>query len=205
MWLDGASSSDAIVPVKDAELRRAVTVVAQELGLTNKHLGVSDNFQHWRIMAYGIPPGVSCELRDAMSAEIDALENASALPSINFTPSRLDRQTVTLFTASNMPLIAITPMQYGFYLFGGHFNGQNVRCVTVGGAGKDDLLLSGHLDVDGSCRTVTGSRSLPDLTIGLTRYVACEKDGTVLCIARLVFVLWLYSSASAVAVARSSS
>ena len=178
-----------------------MTVVAQELGLTSKNLRVTDNFQHWRIMAYGIPPGVSCELRDAMSAEIDALENASALPSINFTPSRLDREA--RFAAGNMPLIAITPMQYGFYLFGGYFNGQNVHYVTVGGAGKDDLLLSGHRDVDGSQRT--GTRSLPDLTIGLTRYVACVKDGKVLCIARLAFVLWLYSSASAVAVARSSS
>ncbi len=39
MWLHGASSSDAIVPVKDAALRRAVTVVGQELGLTSTFLG----------------------------------------------------------------------------------------------------------------------------------------------------------------------
>ena len=74
---------------------------------------------------------------------------------------------------------------------------RNVHCVTVSGAGKDDLLLSGHRDVDGSCRT--GSRSLPDLTIELTRYVACEKDGVVLGFARVVYVHWLFSSSSAVA------
>jgi hypothetical protein len=199
MFLDGASSSDGIVPVEDAELRRAVTVVGQELGLTSTFLGLTENVQHGRIMAYGVPLGVDCALRDATPAEMDALEDDLALSSINFTPSRDDR--AALFTASNMPRIAITPRQYGFYLFDGYFNVQNVHYVT---AGNEDVLLTGHRDVDGKQRT--GSRSLPDLTIGLTRYVACiNADGKVLCFARLVYVHWLFSSASAVAVARRSS
>ena len=128
MWLDGASSSDAIVPVKDAELRRAVTVVGRELGLTSTNLGLTDNAQHWRIMAYGVPLGVDCTLRDATPDEMEALEDDLALPRINFTPSRDDREA--LFTASNMPRIAITPRQYGFYLFDGYFNVQNVHYVV---------------------------------------------------------------------------
>ena len=47
-------------------------------------------------------------------------------------------------------------------------------------------------------------QTLPDQTFTVTRYVACaEKDGKVLCIARLVYVHRLYSYSSAVA--RSSS
>ena len=51
--------------------------------------------------------------------------------------------------------------------------------------------------VDADCHT--GSKSLPDMTLAMTRYVACVKDGAVLGFARAVYVHWLFSSSSAVA------
>ena len=62
-----------------------------------------------------------------------------------------------------------------------------------------EKLLSAHRDVDADCHT--GARSLPDMTLAMTRYVACVKDGVVLGfeVARVVYVHWLSSSSSAVA------
>ena len=60
-----------------------------------------------------------------------------------------------------------------------------------------EKLLSAHRDVDADCHT--GARSLPDMTLAMTRYVACVKDGVVPGFARVVNVHWLFSSSSAVA------
>ncbi len=61
-----------------------------------------------------------------------------------------------------------------------------------------EKLLSAHRDVDADCHT--GARSLPDMTLAMTRYVACVKDGVVPGFARrVVYVHWLFSSLSAVA------
>ncbi len=70
---------------------------------------------------------------------------------------------------------------------------------TAGGGDSDDeaIWLSARRDVDANRHT--GSRSLPDMTLAMTRYVACVKDGAVLGFARVVYVHWLFSSSSAVA------
>ena len=69
------------------------------------------------------------------------------------------------------------------------------------GGDSDDkaTLLSAHRDVDADRHT--GAKSLPDMTLAMTRYVACVKpeDGTVLGFARVVYVHWLFTSSSAVA------
>ena len=69
--------------------------------------------------------------------------------------------------------------------------------VTAGEGDADDgtIVLTAHRDVDADCHT--GSRSLPDMTLALTRYVACEKNDVLLGFARVVYVHWLFSSSSA--------
>ena len=71
--------------------------------------------------------------------------------------------------------------------------------VTAGEGDADDgtIVLTAHRDVDADCHT--GARSLPDMTLAMTRYVACVKGGVVLGFARVVYVHWLFSSSSAVA------
>jgi hypothetical protein len=73
-------------------------------------------------------------------------------------------------------------------------NAGLVHYVAAGsGASVDkEKLLSAHRDVDADCHT--GARSLPDMTLAMTRYVACVKGGVVLGFARLVYVHWLFSS-----------
>ena len=74
-----------------------------------------------------------------------------------------------------------------------------MHLVTADGGDSDDdaIWLSAHRDVDADCHT--GSRSLPDMTLALTRYVACEKNDVLLGFARVVYVHWLFSSSRAVA------
>ena len=69
----------------------------------------------------------------------------------------------------------------------------------AGGCASDDdaILLSAHLEADTDFHT--GARSLPDMTLAMTRYVACVKNGLLLGFARVVYVHWLFSSSSAVA------
>ena len=83
------------------------------------------------------------------------------------------------------------------YLFGGGASASFVHYVTAGEGDSDDKYLSTHRDVDADHHT--GAKSLPDMTLAMTRYVACvkPKDGAVLGFARVVYVHWLFSSSSA--------
>ncbi len=74
--------------------------------------------------------------------------------------------------------------------------------VTAGEGDADAgaIALSAHRDVDADCHT--GSRSLPDMTLAMTRYVACVKNSELLGFARVVYVHWPFSSSSAVLVAK---
>ena len=85
------------------------------------------------------------------------------------------------------------------YAFGGDKNAALVHYVTAGEGDADDgtIVLTAHRDVDADCHT--GSKSLPDMTLAMTRYVACVKNGLLLGFARVVYVHWLFSSSSAVA------
>ena len=87
------------------------------------------------------------------------------------------------------------------YIFGGAANAVFVHHVTAGGDDSADtsIKMSAHRDVDADRHT--GAFSLPDMTLAMTRYVACVKpeDGTVLGFARVVYVHWLFTSSSAVA------
>ena len=49
------------------------------------------------------------------------------------------------------------------------------------------------------CQVENMKRSLPDMTLAMTRYVACVKNGELLGFARVVYVHWLFSSSRAVA------
>ncbi len=74
--------------------------------------------------------------------------------------------------------------------------------VTAGEGDADDgaIVLSAHRDVDADCHT--GSRSLSDMTLAMTRYMAREKDSVLLGFARVVYVHWLFSSSRAVVAKR---
>ena len=185
----------------------------QQIGLTSKNLRDDQIIQQRRIMAYNVPPE-NCTLRDASLEEIAALKQASGLCSIQFAPSTCDREALG-GTGDLHPHIEITtPGDLGLYLFGADLNVKLVHSVTASSAAVDkkkktrekELWLGAHRDrrdVDSKC--CTGKKSLPDLTFTVARYVACEKGGKLLRIARLVYVHWVYSSSSAVARSTSSS
>ena len=88
---------------------------------------------------------------------------------------------------------------YCWYALGGDTNATLVHYVTAGegDADADAAALSAHRDVDADCHT--GAKSLPDMTLAMTRYVACVKNGMLLGFARVVYVHRLYSSSRAVA------
>ena len=121
------------------------------------------------------------------------------LASVVFIPGPEDRKL------SDQPIdellrIDVTPGQYSWwYAFGGRTNAALVHYVTAGEGDADAgaILFSAHRDVDADCHT--GSRSLPDMTLAMTRYVAREKDSVLLGFARSVYVHWLFSSSCAVA------
>ena len=138
------------------------------------------------------------ELRDVRPDELAALVRHKNLASVVFTLGAEDRRL------SDQPIeellrIDVTPGHYCWYAFGGDTNATLVHYVTAGEGDADDgtIVLTAHRDVDADCHT--GSRSLPDMTLAMTRYVACVKNGELLGFARVVYVHWLFSSSSAVA------
>ena len=138
------------------------------------------------------------ELRDVTPDELAALVRQKNPASVVFVPGPEDRKL------SDQPIddllrIDVTPGQYSWYAFGGRTNAALVHYVTAGEGDADAgaILFSAHRDVDADCHT--GSKSLPDMTLAMTRYVACVKNGLLLGFARVVYVHWLFSSSSAVA------
>ncbi len=78
---------------------------------------------------------------------------------------------------------------------------RSETALTAGGGDSDDEAIwqSAHR---GRGRRRPPHRlkiAVPDMTLAMTRYVACVKDGAVLGFARVVYVHWLFSSSSAVA------
>ena len=137
------------------------------------------------------------ELRDVRPDELAALVRQKNLARVVFTPGAEDRRL------SDQPIdellrIDVT-LGHGWYAFGGDTNAALVHYVTAGEGDADDgaIVLSAHRNVDADCHT--GSKSLPDMTLAMTRYVACVKNGELLGFARVVYVHWLFSSSSAVA------
>ncbi len=111
------------------------------------------------------------ELRDVRPDELAALVRHKNLASVVFTLGAEDRRL------SDQPIeellrIDVT-LGHGWYAFGGDTNAALVHYVTAGEGDADDgaIVLSAHRNVDADCHT--GSKSLPDMTLAMTRYVAC--------------------------------
>jgi hypothetical protein len=208
----GSRSSSGIELVKDQELREAVAEMALQLGLTSA-IGAENNVQSARLMIF--PVGdyklrEDCDMRDVTQEELSSLKAQSALPNVVLTSSAMDRKAAkSAATGSGRPAkhpqIVVTPSNGGMYVMTGRANVDLVHYVAAGSGALVDkeMLLSAHRDVDAD--RLTGASSLPDLTLSMTRYVACVKGGMLLGYARVVYVLWLFSSASAVAKAAKSS
>jgi hypothetical protein len=204
----GSRTSSGIEPVGDEELRAAVAKMAKELGLTSA-LGARKNVQSARLMIFpvaGFKLGdEDCDMRDVTPEELESLKAhwQSALPSVVFTSSADDRKaaksSATRSGPPQHPQIDVTPSDGGLYVMTGRANAALVHYVAAGSGALVDKekLLSAHRDVDAD--RLTGATSLPDLTLSMTRYVACAKGGLLLGFARVVYVHWLFSSASAVA------
>jgi hypothetical protein len=194
--MEAGSKLSGIGRVTDSQRLRAVAGLASLLGLTCGASG-EDTIQTARLMLYpigGNPFDEDCVLRDVTPAEMAAVQPASVVSTLGLE----DRRALS---RDRVPRISITPGHCGWYAFGGDANAALVHSVTAGGGDSDDkaTLLSAHRDVDANCHT--GSQSLPDMTLAMTRYVACvkPKDSTVLGFARVVYVHWFFSSSSAVA------
>jgi hypothetical protein len=205
--LGGSRTSSGIEPVEDEELRDVVAEMALQLGLTSA-IGAKNNVQSARLMIF--PVGdyklrEDCDMRDrdVTQEELSSLKAQSALPKVVLTSSAMDqnaaKSTATGSGPPQHPQIVVTPSDGGMYVMTGRANAALVHYVAAGSGALVDKekLLSAHRDVDAD--RLTGASSLPDLTLSMTRYVACVKGGMLLGYARVVYVLWLFSSASAVA------
>ncbi len=211
--LGGSRSSNGIELVENEELRDAVGEMALQLGLTSA-TGAENNVQSARLMIFpvaGFKLGdENCDMRDVTQEELESLKAQSALPSVVLTSSADDRIAANSSATgrgqpAKHPQIVVTPSDGGLYVMTGRANAALVHYVAAGSGALVDKekLLSAHRDVDAD--RLTGASSLPDLTLSMTRYVACVKGGLLLGYARVVYVLWLFSSASAVAQAAKSS
>jgi hypothetical protein len=200
----GSRTSSGIESVGDEELRKAVAEMALQLGLTSA-LGATKNVQTARVMIFPVGDYKvidDCNIRNVTQEELDLLKTQSAMPRVILTSSADDRAAAKssaerIGKTAEHPQIVVTPGHGGVYIMTGKTNAALVHYVAAGsGALLDkEKLLSAHRDVDADRHT--GATSLPDLTLSMTRYVACEQGGMLLGFARVVYVHWLFSSASA--------